>query len=236
MKYLFIITSISFLLGCKNKIKKQHFGRIKIVPIYCKYDQNSAKFLDSDYKIFSKINNQILELKIPVHYNLIFDSLNYGSYFVEYNTIYNQKKVLNFMVSKPTLDKVNLCFDSMDYSLNKTNLFINQLKLGQTLVINFKSRSCFDGDEAQLKITKNDSLFTAEYKKQKINLSKPQIKLIEEFEIELRNGAKGLYSTIDTYNLYIEDTSKKYTKEDSSNKWRGFYNLINLLELKKDDK
>ncbi|MDI1316911.1 hypothetical protein [Flavobacterium sp.] len=237
MRFIIIILLLAFVSCNKKDIPKN--GRLKIIPKYCKYD-NIISIPAPKFKLFKKEENNsknklITESEIR-NDNFTISNLEYGKYYVEYITIYNQKNFIDFEINKSTLKEVKICIDDLDYNENKNVLMVDELKNGETLIVEFFHQGCFDTYDkpVQLYITKKNGKFTAKYYNRKYNLSNPQIKILREFEIELRSNHSAGCSSIDTYRLFNKESRRAYEVSDGScHEWNGFENLIKMIISKK---
>lgn len=238
MKYLLIIPLIIpliFFSSCVKKESNAKTGKLEVVPVYCKYDINE-NHLSSDFKLFKKGGNKV-EIKvtdknvIPGTNKSVISNLEYGDYYIEFKTIYNQKETVKFEINQSQIKTIKLCFDHLDYESNKNILFLDELKNGDSFIIFHQSQGCFHFVEDKIEIIKYKNAFFAKYKGTKYTLTKSQIKTLKEFEIELRSNHGDGCTTVDTYTIY--NHREGYTMSDGSCQWRGFSNLISLLKLKK---
>ncbi len=236
MKY-FIIVFLFLLTSCKKDSEKN--GRIEIIPTYCKYDNDKLHSTDKP-KLFKKGENDT-EIKlteknsIPGTENFKVSNLEYGNYYIEYTTIYNQKNIVQFNVDKSDLKKVEFCVDFLDYKSNKNILLIDELKNGEDLVLEFFHQGCFSTYEKPVifTLTKTSNKIVAEYNGKKYPLSETKVGLFREFEIELKSNHCGGCTSEDTYVLFNRKSYGIYEVKDSSCQWRGFDNLIKAITGKK---
>ena len=234
MKYLAIILVITFG-SCNKETPKD--GQLEIVPIYCKYETN-PHFSDQKLKLFKKgESNTEIKLteknSIPGTDNFKVSDLKYGNYYIEYKTIYNQKNVVEFEINQSNLKSVQLCMDYLDYKSNKNILILDELKNGETLNVEVDRMACFGGSKDKMKISRERNQIILEYAGLKYTLTPSQIKLIREFEIELRCNHRSGCSNSDTYWIHNEQTHDECVITDESCEWYGFKKLIKLLHLKK---
>ena len=236
MRFLSIILIIA-LVSCNKDLPKN--GQIEIVPTYCKYD-NDIHFSQNQLKLFKKEKNnteiRITEKNsIPGTDNFKVSDLEYGDYYIEYTTIYNQKNIVQFNVDKSDLKKVEFCVDFLDYKSNKNILLIDELKNGEDLVLEFFHQGCFSTYEKPVIFTlsKTGNKIVAEYEGEKYPLTETKVGLFREFEIELKSNHGGGCSSEDTYALYNRKSYGTYEVKDSGCQWRGFNNLIKVITGKK---
>ena len=233
MKHLITIFFLFLLISCNKELPKN--GRIEIIPTYCKYD-NEIHFSSNKFKLFLKGENDT-EIKlteennIPGTSNSKVSNLEYGNYYIQYVTIYNHKNITYFKVNQSNLKKVEICFDYLDYKENKNVLMIDELKNGDTLTLNFFHEGCFDTfDKAvELNIVKNDEKITIDFNNKEYKLTNSQIKLLREFEIELRSNHRAGCTSIDKYTLWNRNSYTTYEESDGSCEWYGFKNLIKTI-------
>ena len=231
--FLIIILILALVSCTKKEIPKN--GKLKIIPKYCKYD-NIITIPHPRFKLFKKEENKsktklIKESEIR-NDNFTISNLEYGKYYVEYISIYNQKKIIDIDVNKSDLKEVEICLDDLDYNENKNVLMVDELKNGETLNIEFFHQGCFDTYDkpVQLDIKKDNGKFTAKYRNINYKLSNSQIQLLREFEIELRSNHSSGCSSNDTYTLFNKESHRAYEVNDRScNEWNGFENLIKMI-------
>lgn len=233
MRFLIIILILIF--GSCSKKETTETGRLKIIPVYCKYENRHIP--KNKFRLFKKEENSI-KFKTIKEYeilsnNFIILNLEYGKYYIEYVTIYNQKNTVEFNVNEPELKKIDLCLDYLDYKSNKNVLLIDELKNGENLLLEFFHEGCFSTFDKPVKfnLSKIDNKIVAEYNGKRYSLTKEQIELFREFEIELRSNHTGWCSSQDTYHLFNKKSYQIYEVKDSSGQWRGFDNLLKLLKI-----
>ncbi len=229
MKYSLLIVFF-ILIGCKEKVIPQlEYAQLIITASYCKYD-NDIRKLSPNFKLF-KDGLMIMDVKEGFEHINTISNLKVGSYIIEYNTIYNHKNEIEINLSKDEHKTVSLCFDFLDYESNKNVLLIDELKNDESLMIYFQSMACFSGSEKELLISKIDNNFICKFDGIEYNLNNAQVKLIREFEIELRSNHSYDCSTLDNYELVNENLKQSYHFKDGSCVWKGFENLLKVLEI-----
>lgn len=212
--------------------KQTEYGQLKIHSSYCKYD-NDIRKTSSNFKLF-KDGILIKEVNKSYENEIIISNLEVGSYILEHKTIYNHKKRVEINLSKDENKTISLCVDFLDYKSDKNVLLIDELKNEESLVIQFQSMGCFGGSEKELTISKTNNNFAVKFDGIQRNLTNTQLKLFKEFEVELRSHHSYDCSIMDNYQL-VNLNSKQYQSfKDGSCVWRGFENLIDLLELTND--
>jgi hypothetical protein len=228
MRY-FIVLLLIFLFNCDHK--NEETGTLKIVPTYCKYKfKENYKFpIPREYVLFSASK----EIPALLEDEFLFENLPFGDYYIEYITIYNQRKRLKFKMDE-TFKEICYCTDAVLYDDDKNILFIDELKTDETLLLQQKTRGCFHRGKEELKITKTETAYILSYLDKNYTLSKSQVQLFREFEIELYKNHSDRCSTIDTYHIgFIRNSRnlKSYAIIDGSCAWNGFSNLIQLLNF-----
>ena len=232
MKRIFLIALIIFV-SCKEKSTIQtEYGQLKIHSSYCKYD-NDIRKTSSNFKLF-KDGVLIKEVEKAYENEIIIQNLEVGSYILEYKTIYNYKNRIEINLSKGENKIISLCVDFLDYESDKNVLLIDELKNEESLIIHFQSIQCFGGSEKELAIFKTDDKYVVKFEGFEHNLTNTQLKLIKEFEIELRSFHPNNCSSMDNYKLVNVNSKQFQSFKDGSCVWRGFENLIDLLELTND--
>ncbi len=217
---------MTFIFGCQSD-KKLETGELTVTGKYCKYPNND--FIVLPFQLFKndlKVRSDTLEFSGEVK----LKDLSFGKYSVKFNSIYERLEIVEFEVNSKT-QEIELCIDKIDYDLANNNLFIDQLKPNEKLKIGFFTFGCFHSEELGLEIIRKEDQYLAKLDKTEIVLSTNQIKLIREFEIELRQVPTGYCTTTDTYNLTILDSSENMELIDESCEWNGFSNLLVKLGL-----
>lgn len=216
-----------FLMSCNVTDKKD--GSLNVVIDNCKYKSNENPYLNEIelYKNGEAFRNVSLNNQDEVN----ISNLPYGIYDLRYKSIYNimEHMQIDIIDEKPKL--ITICIDKLDYNANRNVLLIDDMKIGETIRISFQSQGCFHFSENELELEKSKDGVIATYNEEKVTLSKTQYQLIRQFEIELRSNHVGGCSTIDRYGIWNEDSFGDYTLYDESCQWRGFTNLIKLLNL-----
>ncbi|WP_264558951.1 hypothetical protein [Flavobacterium sp. N2270] len=234
MRFLTIILIIT-LVSCNKNVQKN--GRLEIISAFCKYD-NQVHPSSVKLKLFKK-GKSISEIKlndknkVPGTANFTVSNLEYGDYYIEYKTIYNQKNVVEFEINQSDLKSVELCMDYLDYKSNKNILLLDELQNGEALNVVVNEMACFGGWKDTMIISRKRNQLIVEYGEMKHTLTPSQIKLLREFEIELRCNHKPGCSNIDTYWIHNQQTHEECVVTEESCEWYGFKNLIKLLKLKK---
>lgn len=231
MRYLIVFLLIIFL-GCNEKVAET--GTLKIMPKYCKYKfaENHKFPILRDYILY-KGSKEIPALQKN---ELFFNDLSFGDYHIEYTTIYNERKQIDFKINE-SVKEVYYCVDAIAYEKDQNILLIDELKTNETLQLHYKIRGCFHGGKEDLKITKTETTYILSYVNKNYTLSEKQIQLFREFEIELYKNHSSICSTIGTYTIGILANNKNFERfkaykiVDGSCVWRGFPNLIALLNL-----
>lgn len=221
----FILSALvlTIFAGCKSEPK---FGNVEFTAQNCKYKSTSRY---RDFKIYK--TGEINVVAAPKIMDTTLISLEYGEYFVEYKTIFNQKQRLNFSVNTKESSKVELCFDYLDYKANKNLLLMDELSNGDTLIINNNHSGCFDSRKEKLIIYQSQDKLFAEYYGSKHQLSETELRLLREFEIELRSNHSDGCSSRDVITLYSKKQMDVYSTIDGGCNWYGFDNLLKFLSF-----
>jgi len=224
MRY-FIVFILMLLLSCKHK-KGKETGSLEVLTKYCKYKKGYKFDISSTCKLFKNG----VEIQSSEKSKLIFQNLSFGEYYIEYTTIYNERKRLDFKINE-TMKNIHYCVDTISYGNDQNILLIDELKTNEKLLLQYNVIGCFHGDNKKLEIKRTVTDYVLSYLDKKYTLSKKQLQLFREFEIELYKNHSNLCSTIDTYHIGIFKSEKIFTINDGSCKWSGFPNLIELLKL-----
>ncbi len=228
MKYFFLVSLIVFS-NCNTKKDNFGIGQIKVNSVFCKYDIDANRLNYKKFKLFKKGEN-ITEIIIPKNKDSIIHNLEFGEYYIEYKTIFNQKNITEFKISESKCKEIELCYDYLNYQSNKNILLLDELLENDYLTIFFESQGCFHSEKDKMKVTKSKKTLVVEYRGIKYNLTPSQTKTLREFEIELRSNHSDGCSTVDSYSIFNDNES--FSMTDGSCLWRGFDNLITLLKLK----
>ncbi len=109
MRYLIIILLI-FFTSCHHSKEIVKYGQIEIVPVYCKYDNPlRGEYLKPRLFKKGKVDKEIsLKNELPKDHSLQtkVSHLEYGSYYIDYVTIFNQINRVEFEVNQSTLQTV----------------------------------------------------------------------------------------------------------------------------------
>lgn len=226
MKYILSLFLFSLLFACRTD-KKLETGGLSVTGNYCKYPDNN--FLALPFQLF-KNEAQFKSDTLRFSGAVKFKNIPYGKYIIKFKSIYDRQEKIEVEINSKTQD-ISLCIDQIDYNLTKNHLLIDELKPNEKLKIDFNSFGCFHSEKSGLEITRTDSQYLAKMEGTEIVLSAIQIKLVREFEIELREIRTGFCTTSDTYNLNILNSNKNIELMDVSCNWNGFSNLLKKLGL-----
>lgn len=227
MKYFIAFVLLSALFGCQTGTKLQ-LGELIVTGGYCKYPDND--FLILPIQLFRNgelIRNDTIEFSRGAK----FEDLPYGKYSVKFESIYDRDEKIEFEIESKN-QKITLCIDRLNYGFAGSNLLIDQLKPNQSLKIDFVTFGCFNSEKSGLEIIRKNEQYLALLNKTEIVLNEAQVKLVREFEIELREVQTGWCTTSDTYTLTLSGNSERTVIVDKSCSWRGFDNLMQKLGLK----
>lgn len=229
MKYL-ITSVILLLLSCKTSDKLEN-GNLILRTKFCKYPDSKNHSL-KEVTLF-KDEIEFKKIQFNLEREIKVSKIPYGNYKIRYKSIYNKYEYINIIISSNEQKLINICVDKIDYSNNNNILLLNEMKTGETLSFSLESQGCFHNLKKEIKVKKNHNNFSATFNDSTVELSHLQLKLFREFEIELRSNHIGWCSTNDKYYIYNENSREIYIINDESCQWRGFENLIKLLDLKK---
>ena len=179
---------------------------------------------------YFKIYNETDTIKLN---GMLYDStftlnvLSPGSYKFEYQTVLNSTITKNLKILENQNNILEICVDKLEFYGNQDSVFIDVLQNNEFYNIHFQSEGCFHRTRNTLQISKvNSTYYILSNGDQKI-LSESQVKLLREFEIELKCIPDQWCTTIDYYTL--EYAKKKYKYKDNTCNWNGFYYLLKNL-------
>ena len=227
MRYIVTFLVMTFLFSCQSD-KKLETGELTVTGKYCKYPNND--FIVLPFQLFKndvKVQSDTLEFSGEIK----LKDLSFGKYSVKFKSIYERQEIIEFEVNSKA-QEIQLCIDKLDYDLTNNSLLIDQLKPNEKLKIDFFTFGCFHSEETGLEIIRTKDQYLVKRDESEIVLSANQIKLIREFEIELRQVPTGYCTTSDTYNLTIVGSPENMELIDESCAWNGFSNLLVKLGLK----
>ena len=162
-------------------------------------------------------------------YSGIANDLEYGEYRIEYITMFKKTKSVDVKITESKKYNVDLCYNYMDYEAEEYIPFINQLKNGESYLIQFSSQGCFHTSEKEIVIHKKENKYYLSYKEKENELTENEIEIISHFEKELKYMKSSDCTTIDTYILKY---GKKQLKiSDGSCMWNGYFHLAKTLGL-----
>lgn len=161
--------------------------------------------------------------------NLEAKNLEKGTYTIIFENMFAQVIEIPFKVEEYKKYEVDLCTNIIDYSKELFKPRINELKSNESFKIIFSSQGCFHSDEKELIISRKRKKYFLEYGGKLKQLSKEEIKMIANFEIELSYAQEGGCTTTHTYNIQFKGKNDFYL--DGSCKWNGLYNLMQNLGI-----
>lgn len=161
--------------------------------------------------------------------NLEVKNLEKGNYTIIYESMFDKVIEMSFEVEEYKKYEVDLCTNIIDYSKEPFNPRINQLKSNESFKIIFSSQGCFHSDERELIISRKRKKYFLEYEGNLKQLSKEEIKMIANFEIELSHAQEGGCTTTETYNIQFKGKNDFYL--DGKCSWNGLYYLLENLGI-----
>lgn len=194
-------------------------------------EKNSFKYL-SEFKLFR--NDSLIKTIEPKHERKQkIKNLEYGSYRVEYETIFRKTESIRVELIEKKKYNVDLCLDYIDYKDVSYKPIIDLLENGKSYSIQISSIGCeHNSDEKIIIKRKSDKYYIYFGEKEKL-LDQEEIQAIRDFEMEL-NYIKPLggCTTTDTY--HVKYKKKEIKVSDGSCSWNGGYFLKEKLRLTKD--
>lgn len=113
----------------------------------------------------------------------------------------------------------------------KTEPFIDQLEVGDTMIIDITSNGCRHLWREQIQVVKSQNGYTTYYADQKSRLSKREIRAIRKFE---KAEMPQLCATSTTQNIFtVTLGQEKREKTDVCDEWNGYGRLLKKLRFKK---
>ncbi len=145
--------------------------------------------------------------------NETFRNLDTGIYFIKYRSFFNRDETKKIVINNYKKYQVDLCLNYIDTVNQVFNPLILQLKNHDSYQIIFRSQGCDHHTQDTLLITKDDTAYIALFRSKSKKLSELEIKMIIQFEHELKHIDLGCncrtadYYTVEYYNtkIYILD-------------------------------
>lgn|SRR5690606_36187052 len=203
-----------FPSDCREKTK---FGHYKYAPWTKKVSIKND--LGYNKTLAPKAGGERFEVK----------NLEKGTYTIIFENMFSQIVEIPFKVEEYKKYEVDLCTNIIDYSKESFKPRINQLKSNESFKIIFSSQGCFHSDEKELIILRKRKKYFIEYEGNLKQLSKEEIKIIANFEIELSHTQEGGCTTTHTYNIQFKDKNDFYL--DGKCSWNGLYCLMKNLRI-----
>lgn len=219
---LFLIASIIISSGFS-----QAQSTLKVKVRDCR--QESGFVYLSEFKLFK--NDSLLKTVEPKSESTqILKDLEYGLYYIEYVTFFNQTKRISIALTEKKKYKIDLCLDYFDHESDPYQAFIDRLENGEFYRIEFMSSGCFHGTRDTLLIERKADQYYLSYQGQDRLLNQDEIGAIRNFEKELNysNPSYGC-TTVDSYELRYR--SEKLIKMDGGCRWKGGLRLKMALSL-----
>jgi hypothetical protein len=162
----------------------------------------------------------------------IIEGLQYGSYKIEYESVFRKTESINIELKENRKYYVDLCYDYINYDLETYIPFIDQLKDKESYSIQISSQGCFNFSNDLLIIKRTTNNYFISYEGGERLLSKEDIDIIRHFEIELNYMSLSGCTTVDDYILVYNNKEVKIS--DGSCRWFGGGNLKLNLHLTKE--
>ncbi|MBL7997853.1 MAG: hypothetical protein JNL32_04350 [Candidatus Kapabacteria bacterium] len=160
----------------------------------------------------------------PEHDNkLILKNLDIGTYSLTYKTIFNKEETFPVNITQNKRYYASICTTYLDYSKETYKPIIDILKEGEAYSICLSSQGCFHSSDDTLIVTRRKNTYSISWGKNSKTLSKKDMRVIRNFEIELTHMAGDGCTTTDTY--VVEYKGAKQETKDGSCSWRGGYYL-----------
>ena len=224
---------ILFVLFAFNAYSQEK-ASIRFFPSDCREEKSSEekyyKYAWWTKTVTIKNNSGYKEtiVKKPGEY-LEVKNLEKGTYIIIFENMFSQLIEIPFKVEEYKKYEVDLCGNTINFSKEKFKPRISQLKNKEFFKIIFSSQGCFHSDEKELIISRKHKKYFLKYEGKSKRLSKKEIKLIENFEIELLFVKEGYCTTSESYNIQFKDKNDFYL--DGSCKWNGLYYLMKNLGI-----
>ncbi len=191
----------------------------------CKTDEPAHLF---GFKLFRN-DSLIKVITTGIESKHILKDLKYGSYKIEYVSMFKKTEYTTIELSKRKTYTVDLCIDDINYESEAYQPLINQLNEGEHYSINITTEGCYHRSEQELTIRKASGQYYMTYNGKDKLLSKDDIKAIEHFEIELNYMEPYGCTSVDYY--VLKYNNREVRINDGSCSWNGLSNLKQKLNL-----
>jgi hypothetical protein len=230
LSFLFFVTSCSQqkTLADSNTVEEatKPTFEIEVVTRLNKYNSDKA-YLD-EFTLY-KDNQELKTIAMGRSNSIKVSNLTAGNYKIRYRSLFNRWEYQEFVISSYSKKTIELSLDYYDYSSNKNILFIDELKVGEKLDINYKSRGCFHGFETQLEIRRDEKGFHFKFYKQEKLLTASELELLRQFEIELRCNMRRGCTTENRYTLVNPENFDFFETVDGTCTWGGISYVLEKL-------
>jgi hypothetical protein len=157
----------------------------------------------------------------------VLKNLGFGVYTLVYKTMFEKEESLRVEIIENKRYSTNICTNYIDYSKDKYKPFINQLQENESYTILILSQGCFHSNQDTLTIKRNNDIFIFTWGTKSKKLSQSDIEKVRNFEIELNYMTNLGCTTVDTYFIKYNESTKKIS--DGSCSWNGNYFLKKQL-------
>lgn len=182
----------------------------------------------SEFKLFK--DDVLLKTITPEHGSQkIVKHLAFGSYRIEYETIFEKIETIYIEISQKRKYSIDLYIDYLNYETETYVPFISQLKNGESYSIQIQSQGCFHSSDETITIKRKADKYFIKYGVIENELTDIDIQTIKEFEVELNYMNSGGCTTVDNYRLKFKD--KEVRISDGSCAWNGGRYLKKKLKL-----
>jgi len=190
-------------------------------------EENGYKYLN-EFNVFRN-DSLIATCRSPHESKQKLKKLEFGSYRIEYFSIFHTKESISFELTEMKEYSIDLCVNHMTYDPYFAKPIIDKLKSQESYSIDITSLGCFHSakDRIIIKRIKDEYRLTLG-EKEKL-LGDEEIEIIRRFEEELYHMESFGCTTVDTYVLKFNGSEIKIS--DGSCDWNGAFYLKRDLNL-----
>lgn len=153
-------------------------------------------------------------------FNETIKDLELGTYTIVYETIFLQNKHIDVKINKYETYTQIICFNCLDYSLEKYVPIIDRLQEGEAYSVRLESRGCFHFVLDSITISRNNGIYSIKWNDVTKELTLEDLKIIGHFEMELKYASSFWgCTTKDNYEVSYNGELTKY--EDAGCRWKG---------------
>lgn len=213
--------------------QKESFATINLnIEFENKFRQDLSKIYGIQVYKDGEIFKRFSSFEKPyIQKHIVLDSLTNGTYKFVYENLINKTLQKTIEVKENKLYEISIFPDYSDYKDLVNKSFVRNLKENQSVTFYFESIGCFHSEKESFTVTKKDKVYFVEYMGHSKILNEKQLRAIIKMECELELIKYGGCTTSDHYIIKFENQEKEFY--DETCKWRGWSNMLKVMDIKK---